>query len=179
MTMINVFNNKIFIIAFFGIATLVFLVTGYKMFLTQASFSGIFTATVSINPLALELEAPQRVAVGENFKLEALLENKGDVIIEDATLNIFLPSGISSNQKELKKIGILPAQKGKKTIWILEGEREGEYVISVFGKGILKDSANVVQVEKNIKIKVGEQGFLQGEIFSRVKNLLDFFSSLW
>ncbi len=132
------YANKIYFFFF-----TVFLVTAAFLFgnvpVAQASFLDIIRALVTINPLQVSVSAPSEVEIGKNFKVEAIANNKGQEKIENATSEIFLPTGLTITQKEtIKKIGIISGKREKRVLWQVRGEQLGKYIISVSVSGELK-----------------------------------------
>ena len=102
----------------------------------HASFFDFIRAFVTINPLEVEVSAPAEVEINKVFKVEALVINKGEVRVEKAEGEIFLPDELSIMGKNtVKKIGAISGGKEKKIIWSVRGNAVGSYVVVVSVSG--------------------------------------------
>ena len=142
-------NLSIFLLA-------VFLAAAAGSHVAAASFLDIIRAFVTINPLAVEVLAPSEVELNRVFKVEARALNKGEVKIEKAAGEIFLPAGLSLlGENAVKEIGVIPGKKEKKISWSVKGERVGNYIVSVSISGELNGSA--VSAQGNTLVVVQEE----------------------
>ena len=172
------YANKIsfFFFAVFLVIAIFFF--GGKSYFAHASFLDIIRALVTINPLQVSVSAPSEVELGKNFKVEAIVNNKGQEKIENSKGEIFLPEGLSlTKQNTIKKIGVIPGKKGKKVLWQVRGEQLGKYIISVSVSGELKgDIVNaqgttlVVSVKEKTSPPGGPAALFQG-FFDTLKRL--------
>ena len=142
-----------------------------------ASFSGMITAWVTINPLGVVVSVPAEVETGKVFKIEARAINKGEEKIENAKGEIFLPDGLVLLGKDpVKEIGVIPGKRERGVSWQVRGKEGGSYIVSVKVSGELKgqiisaeDSA-LVEVKESVR-KTGPRSWFQG--------FFDFFSELF
>jgi len=153
-----------------GIGLIIFLVFGGAnlAFLSQANF-GVLTATVTINPLELEIEAPQRVELNKVFEVKAHIKNKGDALIKNGGAQVFTGEGLEVLGQAGKKIGVIPGGKEKKTTWRLKGIKEGNHIINVSFAGELNNE--LVRIEDSAKIEVYSSGSIFQRIFSKFLTL--------
>lgn len=164
----------IIIISVFSVLT--FLGTNYgKKYL--ASFSGIITAWVTINPLEVRVSAPAEVEINKVFKVEARLINKGEEKIENAKAKIFLPSGLILMKKDpVQEIGVIPAKKEKKASWAVKGIEPGSHIVIVSASGELK--GDLVSAEDSVEVRVREP-LREIPPPKWFQNLLDFFREMF
>lgn len=123
-----------------------------------ASFSGIITALVRINPLEVRASDPLKVEINKVFKVGAKLVNKGEEKIRDAGGEVFLPSGLVLVKKDLAQgVGVIPGKKEKKVSWSVRGELTGSYIVIISGSGNIKGDEVSAQdsVEVNIEESLG------------------------
>ncbi len=120
-----------------------------------ASFSGIITALVRINPLEVKASAPLEVEINKAFKVGAKLINKGEEKIKNAKGEVFLPSGLVLVKKNsTQKAGVIPGKKEKKVSWTVRGEQAGSYIVVISGSGNL--NGDEVFAQDSIKVNIEE-----------------------
>lgn len=135
-----------------------------------ASFLGVITARVTINPLEVEVYAPGVVEINKVFQVRAKVINKGEEKIENAKGEIHLPEGLVLLKKDsVKKIGIIPPKKEKKISWPVKGEKEGSYIIEVSVFGELR--GDIVSAQGTTKIEVKERLSPQVRFFEWIRNV--------
>lgn len=123
-----------------------------------ASFSGIITALVRINPLEVRASDSLKVEINKVFKVGAKLVNKGEEKIRDAEGEVFLPSGLVLVKKDLTQgVGVIPGKKEKKVSWSIRGELAGSYIVIISGSGNIKGDEVFAQdsIEVNIEESLG------------------------
>ena len=120
-----------------------------------ASFSGIITALVRINPLEVRAFAPKKAEINKVFKVGAKLVNKGEEKIKGVRGEVFLPSGLVLVKKNsTQEAGVIPGKKEKKVSWSVRGERVGSYIVIISGSGNLK--GDEVFDQDSIKVNIEE-----------------------
>ncbi|HDZ54623.1 MAG TPA: hypothetical protein ENI19_03285 [Candidatus Nealsonbacteria bacterium] len=169
--MLNYFKKTtIFLLAVF-ILTAVFFSGS-----AQASFWDMIRAWVTINPLEVDISAPEEAEINKVFKVEAKLINKGEEKIENARGEIFLPSGLTLLKKSpIQKIGIISGKKEKRGSWSVKGEELGYYLISVKASGEI-EGKELSKESITIKVKIKEKA-APGERprFNFFQNIFNFF----
>ncbi len=141
-----------------------------------ASFFGVITAKVTINPLEVEVYAPGVVEINKVFQVRAKAINKGEERIENARGEIYLPEGLVLLRKDsVKKIGIIPPKKEKKMSWSVKGVKEGSYIITVSVSGELRE--NLVIAEGTAKVDVKRKLSPQVRLFEWLRNFFQQWSN--
>ena len=119
----------------------------------QASLWDIIKAWVTINPLSVDVSAPEEVEINKVFKITAKAVNRGEERIENAKGEIFLPDELVLLKKDpVQKIGVIMGKKEKKISWTVKGKEIGNYFISVSASGELK--GDLVSAEDSTMVKV-------------------------
>ena len=119
-------------------------------------------------PVVVILDIPGAVTWLKDFfdvKLH-LINTMGDYDINDCVVNLNIPAGISivGGNREIEKIGTLPANGSKILNWIVRGEKAGSYNLSADFSGILESfneaiyatftSESPIVVEDSSKLKL-------------------------
>lgn len=139
-----------------------------------ASFSGVITALVRINPLDVEAIAPFEAQLNKVFKVDAILINKGEEQIKNAKGEIFLPLGLTLVKKNsVQGAGVIPAGKEKKVSWSVKGEQVGNYIIIVSASGELKGQEIFAEDSIRIEIKESLKGARPSAWFQNFINLFE------
>lgn len=117
----------------------------------QASILDMIRALVTINPLQVSVTAPTEVGVGKTFRVEAFVTNQGEVKIENAQAEIFLPAGLALLKKnQVQEVKVIPAKKDKRAVWSVRGEELGNYGILVAATGVV--SGDFISAQSNTVI---------------------------
>jgi len=98
---------------------------------TVASASNVVVnAQVFLNPLEIRASAPFKVKTNTIFTVKAVIRNRGDLSIEEATAVIRLPKNVQlvGSSKEIN-LGTIPAHKNVTATWQVKAKNEGKYVI--------------------------------------------------
>ncbi|MBZ9572459.1 hypothetical protein KJA15_03955 [Patescibacteria group bacterium] len=144
-----------------------------ETYFAQASFWNMIRAWVTINPLSVDISCPSEVEVNKVFKVTAKIINQGEEKIENAKGEIFLPSGLTLLRKDpIKKIGVIPGKREKKTSWPVRGEEIGGYIITVLGSGELGEDEIFAEDSTKVQVKESLEGFQPRKW---LQNLFDFF----
>ena len=122
-----------------------------------ASQTGTLVATVSINPLTLQLSAPSIVQQGRSFRLRAQIGNLGQSKIKEAEAIISVPSGLIVKGAEEKKVGIIRGGREKRVSWQIKAKTEGIYIIQVEARGRVAETGDLVTTSETVMVKVMAQ----------------------
>lgn len=136
--------------------------------LVFASQTGIVVATVSINPLEVEVTAPSTVLVGESFKVTGVVKNLGLTRIRRSRAVLSLNPGLSLRGKEEKSLGIIGGESEKTAHWQLKAESPGTYILLVSASGVEEESGDLVEASGTTIVKVAEKL----TFFSKLRALL-------
>ena len=143
-----------------------------------ASFADIIRARVTINPLEVEVSAPEQGEQGRFFKVTAVATNRGTERIENVKAEIFLPEALITRKDTVQKVGSLPGKRTKTVSWQVRGEAIGVYVISIKISGLL--GQDLVEAEDSTVVEVVEElprgG---GNSFGVFQNFLNFFRRIF
>lgn len=172
-------NISIFLFTVFLIVTLFFsgIASPDGNRAAHASFLDIIRAFVTINPLTVKVSAPSEVEIGNVFKVEAKVINKGKIKIEDIKVEIFLPTGLSlQGRNAVQMINVIQGKKERKIIWPMRGEDTGNYVITVSTSGELNGDSVSAQDSKVLTVK--KKAPPPGRLSFISQNLLDFIKQL-
>ena len=115
------------------------------------------TATVSINPLGLELSAPSSVSQGDSFKLKAKIGNLGQSKLQKVEATIFINSGLIVRGKEEKKAGTIKGESQKTATWQIKAQEAGHYLIIVDVSGKVAETGDLVTISHSFKVTVSPQ----------------------
>lgn len=144
----------------------------------HASFLDIIRAFVTINPLDVKVSAPSEVEVGEIFRVEARVINKGEIKIEDIRAEIFLPSELPLRGRDaVQMINVIQREKERKITWTVRGESVGNYVITVSASGEL--NGDLVNAQESKVLTVKKKTPPPGQLSLLSQNLLDFIKQLF
>ena len=113
---------------------LVYLLVGVGSAFAQ---SATLTATVRVNPLKVEVIAPNTVTVGKWFEIKAEVSNLGTERISRAFATLSAHPEINIRGSERKNLGSLPSGGTKTIKWRVKVDSLGNYIVTVEAKGIL------------------------------------------
>ena len=141
----------------------------------QATFLDTIRALVTINPLRVSVSAPTGVEIGETFKLEARVTNRGAEKIENVRAEIFLPEKLVLLKKNaVREAGVIRGKREKKISWQVRGEQTGNYVISVKASATLREAAIIA--EGSVLVRITEKSPPgRRNIFEFLQDLFNFF----
>ena len=117
----------------------------------------------------MDVSAPTEAEINKVFKVEAKAINKGEVKIENAKAEIFLPVGLILLKKDsVQKMGVIRGKKDKKVSWSVKGDSVGEYIISVLVSGEI--GGDIASADAAIRVTLKEKSSPPGRpcnIFQR------------
>ncbi|MCH8821105.1 hypothetical protein IID23_01120 [Patescibacteria group bacterium] len=90
--------------------------------------SATLTATVTPNPLHVEVVAPSNVIVGEGFEIQVLVSNFGTTKVRSTSITINSPKNLKINGKK-KGLGTIDPGKSKIATWKARLLSPGNYFI--------------------------------------------------
>lgn len=126
-------------------------------------------ATVSVNPLTLDLFAPASVSQGDSFKLRVEIGNLGQSKIEKVKASIFIDSGLIVRGKEEKKAGTIQGESQKTVAWRIKAVGDPTvYIIQVEVRGIVKETGGLATISRTVKVTISPQTSL----LSRLRRFL-------
>ena len=99
--------------------------------------SATLTATVRVNPLEVEVIAPDTITVGEWFDISAEVSNLGTERVRRAYTILSTPPEISVRGSGRKNLGNLPSGGVKTVKWKVKVGSSGNYLTTVEAKGNL------------------------------------------
>lgn len=169
--------RKISVLIFIIFGLLIFFIFGGTNYFGKqlASLSGVITAWVTINPLEVEVSAPEEVEINKVFKVEARVKNKGGEKIEELEGKIFLPDELELVEKdEEQEIGTLPSYKEKTIFWPVKGTEIGNYFISVKVSGGLKEKPVSAEDSTMVKVVIKKSFPGRGGRFDFFQRFFDF-----
>jgi len=125
-------------------------------------------ATVSINPLTLELYAPTTVVQGDSFKLKAEIGNRGQSKVQKVEATIFTDSGLIVRGKETKKVGMIKGGDQKDAAWRIKAQEPGFYLITIEVRGKVAETGDWATKSRTTKVTV----ITQTSLLSRLRRFL-------
>jgi len=143
------------LIIFFSVTLL-----GKELFFTPAfgSSSGTVTATVTVNPLKVDVSArPHSPIADKKFKLQATIKNLGSTTLNDAEATIFLPAGLTPLSDESQFLGSIDGGRKKRASWTIQADEAGNYIIIIAVSAIDNGSGNTVSNEASITVEVSDK----------------------
>ena len=123
------------------------------------AFSGMLTATVSINPLFVTIIPPADAEISKPFSIDVKVENRGDAKIEELKARIYLPDGLFLVGKDAEKnAGVLHGEKEKTVSFRVRAEAVGSYIVSVSSVGMVASTNDMIYSDDTAVIEVRSQG---------------------
>lgn len=116
------------------ISLLLFVAVGTGVVRAQ---SGVVTATVRPNPLAVVVSAPGTAVVGQWFDISANITNLGNQNISSTVATVHSPTEVTIKGGQKKKIGNLAGGQTKTVTWRAKASSSGKFVIQVEASGNL------------------------------------------
>lgn len=138
-----------------AISLLLFVAAGTGVVHAQ---SGVVTATVRPNPLAVVVSVPGTVVVGQWFDISADVANLGEQNISSTVATVHAPTEVTIKGPK-KKVGDLAGGQTKTVTWRAKANSSGNFVIQVEASGNL----------------AGEQIFSSDSVIISAVNSLAFF----
>lgn len=171
--------GEIILFSLVAIGLLGFLFFGIEHVEKQlASFADIIRARVTINPLKVEVSAPEQGEQGRFFKVTAVATNRGTERIENVEAEIFLPEALATRKDTVQKVGSVRGKRTKTVSWQVRGEAIGVYIISVKVSGFL--GQDIVEAADSAVVEIVEELPRGGRNnFGVFQNFLNFFRRMF
>lgn len=130
------------------------LLLAIPMLLAAASTSQV-SVTVSVTPLEVLLKTRGTLAVGQTFTLASRVENRGETTLQNVTVTLFLPAGMTLVRGNLTEpVGDIPPGRHKDVQWKLTPSAPGGYVVAVRAEGTVAGTGEPVAVERALLVAV-------------------------
>lgn len=96
----------------------------------------VITAQAFLNPLEIRASAPSKVKTNTIFTVTAVVRNRGDLSIENATAVILLPKNVElvGPSKQIN-LGTIRAHKSAIATWRVRAKKAGIYAILTSASG--------------------------------------------
>lgn len=139
-------------------ALFVFLLVTLLSGQVRAAEEGTVEVSITPNPLAVSVFAPDKVVEGRHFTVRVQIQNLGDGKIRNTVATIHLDEeGLSlGRQKPERHVGAIGPHKVRTVRWRVKAVETGNYIVlvSVLGKGITGD----LTAQDSITVTVKERG---------------------
>lgn len=113
-----------------------------RVSIAEASFWDTIIGLVTINPLHVNVSVPSEVNIGSNFKAEVTVENRGEEMIRNLKVELFISEGLVLVSKNaVKEFGALKGNGTKSISWQVQGTEIGNSSVSVSASAEVRGDA--------------------------------------
>lgn len=139
----------------------------------QGSSNGSVIATVTINPLIINIRSsPRSPFVDKTFSLRSTIDNVGSDELQNVEAEIFLPSGLSITSNAKKFLDIVDGNRKTRVSWEILAESAGNHVIIVVVSAINSNSGQLISQEASTIVTIRTKpGNSIGAFLSFLSNL--------
>lgn len=140
----------------YALMCLVALVSLATVMQVNADDTGTVTATIRVNPLDITVSAtPLELAVGDSFRLNALVQNKGDTRLTNVRASsLFDTSGLRLRGSSGRNLGSIGPESTKLVRWRFKALESGNYILVVSVEALERETGTLLHAQGSVMVVV-------------------------